>query len=304
MTPPINDHRLGRYQPLEHVLTYDDFDEGFHGWHAYFADYDGWVDYPGRYPPVSPVTEMVARERSGDDVRFDRRFRIGKRGLPMRSSLSYWDGTCGLMSGTYALKIPTLPEKYDRTFAQKRMTSPWRGKFRIETYFCLKTDPRDFELGERDIRSMIVSFDVMDRPPDENVRWWPSIRYHNAENGEFVRTWQVITTGSKGVKDGPWTDLADGYQDLGYNRAPTKYQWHYLRVTFDLAEHVFVDLNCYGKEFKVAGIKNVPEPRFEGWRGSTDKCQGLVNIGFGVEAGADKRCFLYLDSVLISAAES
>ena len=115
--------------------------------------------------------------------------------------------------------------------------SPWRGQFRVETWFCFKADPGDFQLGETDIRALYLTFDVMDlhhvrEHGEEPRRWWPALRYHNAENGELVRRWQA-NIGSEGVKDGAWEYLTDGQQDLGFNRAATKYQWNYLRFTFD-----------------------------------------------------------------------
>jgi hypothetical protein len=117
-----------------------------------------------------------------------------------------------------------------------------------------------------------------------------------------TRLWQA-NVGAEGVKDGAWEYLADGQQDLGYNRAATKYRWSYLRFSFDLARHEYVDFHCHGKEFNVQGRRHEPNPPLQGCRASTDKCPGLVGTGFGIEAATDKRCFLYLDGVVISASE-
>ncbi len=303
------DPRLSRYNPLDRILHFDDFNTGQHGWQGYFPDYDGWDDYPGRYQPVDAVTQAIARAREDPKMRVDRKLPFGPRGVPMLSSLTSWDvGTAGALTGTYALKVPTLPLAGSKVFAQKRLGSPWRGKFRVETWFCFKSDPTDFQLGETDIRALYLTFDVMDlhHIKDQGQaprRWWPALRYHNAENGQLVRTWQA-NVGTEGVKDGAWEDLADGQQDLGFNRAATKYQWNYLRFTFDLARYEYVDFHCHGKEFNVQGRRHDPQPPLEGWRASTDKCPGLIGTGFGVEAASDKRCFLYLDSIVISATES
>ena len=154
----------------------------------------------------------------------------------------------------------------------------------------------------------MLTFDVMDphhavAPGEKPVRWWPGIRYHNAEGGKLIQRWQADFSGSKGVLDGPWDDLPDGRQDLGFNRSPTKCQWHYLRFTFDLAKREYVDFHCYGQEFNVAGRKHNQNPPLTGWRASTDKCPGLIGTNFVIEADTNKRCFLYLDSVVISASE-
>lgn len=302
------DPRFSRFDPLERILHVDDFNQGQHGWQGYFPDYDGWEDYPGRYQPVDSVLQAVEKARHDPAMRVDRKLPFGPRAVPMLSSLTSWDiGSAGALTGTYALKIPTLPLAGSKVFAQKRLGSPWRGKFRVETWFCFKADPADFELGETDIRALYLTFDVMDLHHIKDAgqtprRWWPALRYHNAENGKLIRRWQA-NVGAEGVKDGAWEYLDDGQQDLGYNRAATKYQWNYLRFTYDLANYEYVDFHCHGKEFAVKGRRHAPQPPLEGWRASTDKCPGLIGTGFGIEAARDKRCFLYLDGIVVSASE-
>ena len=39
------------------------------------------------------------------------------------------------------------------------------------------------------------------------------------------------------------------------------------------------------------------------WRASTDKAGGLLFPEFNIIPDCDKRCFLYLDSVVVSATE-
>ncbi len=303
------DPRLSRYDPLERILLVDDFDQGMNGWVTYFPDYDGWEDYPGRYEHVEPVQAIVHKSLHDPMIRVDRRLPMGPHGVPMLSSLTSWDvGSSGSFQGNYALKVPTPAKAGYKAFAQKRLTTPWRGKFRVETWFTFKAEPSDFRLGHTDIRALYLTFDAMDphhirEQGQEPVRWWPCLRYHHAEGGELVQRWQLNLTGNTGVKDGAWSYLDDGYQELGFNRSPTKYQWHYLRFTFDLTTHEYVDFHCYGKEFRVAGLRHAPQPPIEGWRASTDKCGGLLNTGFGIEAATDKRCFLYLDSIVVSASE-
>jgi hypothetical protein len=281
-----------------------------HGWAPYFPDYDGWDDYPGRYPYVEPLRQILERTQNKTiDDRIDRKYPIGPRAIPQLSTLPTWDvGSYGSLDN-YALKIPTLPQAGHQGIAIKRLTAPWNAKLRIETYFTYQAEPTDFRLGETDINSIFVAFDVHDNSFIRETgaqprRWWPSMRYHNAEDGKLVQRWQAMLTGSWGTMDGPWDDLADGKQELGFNRAPTKFQWHYLRFTFDLAKYQYVDFNCYGKEFDVAGKTHVFDPPLPGWRASTDKAHGLILPAFGIETNSDKRCMLYLDSVVVSASES
>lgn len=303
-----SDALLSRYDPLDQLLIVNDFNTGIHGWQTLFPDYDGWNDYPGRYPPVEPLADILEKSRSDQNLRVDRKIPTGKRGVPMLSPLTSWDiGTQGTMNGCFALKIPTIAKRHDKGLAVKRLTWPNGGKIRIETHFTYKADPGDFQLGERDIRSFFLAMDVMDPHHDRTetnppIRWWPGVRYHNAENGELVGKWQAMLSGSGGVMDGPWDYLADGRQDLGFNRSPTKYQWHYLRLTIDVSKHEYVDFHCYGQEFDVQGKKHVMNPPLTGFRADTDKCPALAAIIFGIESAADKRCFLFLDSVVVSAS--
>jgi len=304
-----SDSVLGNYEPLERVLTVDDFDTGQHGWAPLFPDYDGWEDYEGRYPHVEPLKEILEGTQQGSVAdRVDRRAPIGPRAIPQLSTLPMWDvGTYGSWNN-YALKIPTLPRAGHQGVALKRFTTPWFRKFRIETYFTYAAEPSDYRLGETDINSITVACDVMDphrvaESGRQPRRWWPAVRYRNAENGELVQKWQAMYRGSEGVFDGPWDDIDGGKQQLGFNRAPTKFQWHYLRFTFDLERYEYVDFNCYGKELDVAGRRHVFDPPLVGWRASTDKAHGLIATGFAVRTNSDKRCFLYLDSVVISASE-
>ena len=300
------DPLLSRYDPLERLLMHCDFDAGIHGWQTYFPDYDGSSDYPGRDPHFQPLDEMLAQSRTDPSMRADRRAPTGPRGVPMLSTLTSWDvGASGSFRGTYALKIPTAPLAGTHSWALRRVTSPWRGKVRFECYFTYKAEPSDFRLGELDVRSVFISVDAMDLgnvrgAAQAPVRWWPSVRYHNAQDGKLIQRWQANFSGSKGTKDGPFTDLEDGYQELGFNRSPTKYQWHYLRFTFDTARHEYVDLHCHGKEFDIAGRRHVFDPPLSGFRASTDRCAGLLNFGIGIETNSDKRCFLYLDSIVVS----
>lgn len=306
-----SDPILSKYNPLERILSVDNFDTGQHGWAPYFPDYDGATDYEHRYPYVEPLDQILERTRQKTiDDRMDRRYPIGKRAIPQVSNLPTWDvGTFGSWD-TYALKIPTLPRVGEMGVGMKRLNTPWNAKFRVETYFTYKAEASDYQLGERDIRAFFLSFDVHDpafvrETGAQPRRWWPGVRYHNVdEDGELVQKWQMMLTGSWGTHDGPWDYLDDGWQELGFNRAPTKYQWNYFRFTIDLANYEYVDFNCSGKEFDVKGLKHIYKPQLPGWRASTDKTHGLVLPSFGIETNSNKRVALYLDSIVISASES
>ena len=82
MTHHYADPRLSRYDPLERIIFYDDFDEGINGWSELIGNYEHSLD--------SMLPDYA-------DMR-----------PPMLSNLTMWDtGTVGSMEGTYALKLAT-----------------------------------------------------------------------------------------------------------------------------------------------------------------------------------------------------
>mgnify|MGYP005847510531 CR=1 FL=1 len=77
---------------------------------------------------------------------------------------------------------------------------------------------------------------------------------------------------------------------------------HLLRLTYDLSTHEYEEFHCCGRDFDVAGLRHVPDPPLPGYRASTNRCAGLNAVCLGVEAAEDRRCFLLVDSVVLSAA--
>lgn len=293
------DRDLGRFDPLPRIMSVDKFSEGQHGWAAYFPDYDGWDDYDGKYPHVESLSRIRARtDAKTIDNRVDRRFPTGPRCIPQ-------------LSGT-SLKISTHPTRGSQAVAKKRLGSPWNARFRIEAYWGCSVSPGAESSASSAIRSVSLSHDVhdpwrVDEETGTSRRWWPGVKFLNAEDGHPVQRWQIMRSGSWGTMDGPWDDLPDGLQPLRLGSAsvlsPDGVGWHYLRLTFDLRRHEYVDFNCDGREFDVAGIRHVFDPPLVGWRASTDKAHGLILPTFGVEAADDVRCNLYLDTIVVSASE-
>src|SRR5665811_975455 len=115
--PRHHDVRLSRFQPLERILAYDDFNTGTHGWVELLGNYDG-------HSNLDTV----------DDHMHDFR-------PPQLSSCSFFDvGTHGAMSGTYALKVATRPEAGHTAVAIRRLTMAGRGRVQFETYFTYKAE--------------------------------------------------------------------------------------------------------------------------------------------------------------------
>ncbi|MBI3972659.1 MAG: hypothetical protein HY332_15385 [Chloroflexi bacterium] len=296
------DPKLSRFDPLERIIFADDFDEGLNGWAPLYADYDGFDDTPGWRDASGRIGEVkpVAIARRENPARFEDRSQI------MLTSLSTWDaGSIGSSNGTYALKVASPPKPGTRGYALKRVSCPWWGKLRFEAYFTFKADHPDYRLGHEDVHSLIFGYDLQDFEEAENpTRWRPFFRYLNAApDGTLVQRWQgQFDTGGDAMRGSGWTDIEGGYHELPYNRSPTKYQWLYIRYTVDLAKHEYVDFFCHGKELNVKRkTHSFPEGQ---WQRHLEKCSGLLNVDIGIHTNSDKRCFLFLDSIVLSAEGS
>ncbi len=148
--------RLSRFDPLERILCYDDFDAGLNGWTGLIGNYEDSLD------------AMLPDYR---DLR-----------PPMLSNLTMWDtGTAGSMEGIYALKLATRPQAGGLSVGIKRHTFRALGQVQLECYFAFKPEASELKLGEMDVRAWGVLFDVQDGNP-QGRRWMPHLRYLNAED--------------------------------------------------------------------------------------------------------------------------
>jgi hypothetical protein len=175
---------------------------------------------------------------------------------------------------------------------------------RIETHFGFKPEANELELSETAVRAVGFLFDLQ----DDERRLLPRIRYLNAEHGEMIGKWQIKTEGPPRQEVGGsgktaslshyanqgYSDVPGAAQQLCYNELPTKMNWHYLAIDFDLQEMRFTNVTCNDKSFDCSMMQPFVLPAWPNLR-------GLLNTIFFVETDADKRAFLYLDSVLFSA---
>ena len=274
---------ISRFEPLEHIFFYDDFDHGLQGWTPLIGNY----------------------EDSLDSILPDYRDLRG----PMLSNLTQWDiGTDGSLNGNYALKLATRSRAGSMAVAIKRATFRHAGPIRLEAYFTFKPEASELRLSETDVRAIGVLFDLQDSDRKANPqRVMPHIRYHNAQEGAAISTWQTKSRvetlhaiGNSGktkshfhLAPQGWKALPDGQQKLCYNEIATKQNWHYLRLDFDLASMSFLRFQCNDRHFDLAGVEPMRIPAMANlW------C--MLNTAFWVETDRDKRAFLYLDSVLLS----
>lgn len=275
------DPRLSRFDPLERVFFYDDFDEGIRGWSELIGNYEHRLD--SMLPEYSDMRP------------------------PMLSNLTMWDtGSAGSMEGSYALKLATRARAGSLATSIKRQTFRRRGQIQLECYFTFKPEASELRLSLDDVRAFGVLFDLQDGMNPE-FRWMPHLRYLNAVDDEMINRWQVkgqtrpfhnIGDSGETVSHfhlGPenWDFVDCPAQTLCYNEIATKMNWHYLKVNVDLAERRFIGFQCNDLVYNGETLKHISIP-------AMPNLNCMLNTAFWVETNRDKRAFLYVDSVLLS----
>lgn len=301
------DPGLSKYQPLQHIICYDDFDKGM----------NGWMDLHPNYV--------------GQNFNLLRHSQIEKTqwGPLMLSSASYrFAGTHGSMNGTYSLKLATRPvaNPYEMppapgsmSHAIKRMTNHLpKGLRQYEIWYSYTPEQDRQGISEKDIRAFGIFFDIQ----DDDYRYFVGARYLNSVNGEMVRKWQILQAAdvtdvewAYGVEndwckrgiDNMWygkrrpdgsTDgyiwVPDGYQDLCYNESDDKINWLYLRLVVDTEKREYVELQSCDRVFDLRGIQPTYTAPYA-------RIKGLFNPGMWIENDTQRRVFFYADSVVISA---
>ena len=276
--PTQADARLSRYDPMSRILYFDDFDDGINGWTTLVGNYEGSIE---------TMTHSYARHTQ-----------------PMLSQITHWDaGTHGAFDGTYALKIATRPVPGERNVAIKRVTFRKAARIRVETYFAFKPEANELRLSDRDVRSFGLLFDLQ----DGRERVMPHLRYLNALDGQRMNRWQhkrrslpfraiggrneTVTHDHLSPQD--WEDIPGAGQLLCYNEIPTKINWHYLRMDFDLLAMRWIDFQCNDQVFDASGVESIRMP-------AMPNLSCMLNLAFFCEPDTAKRAFLYLDSVVLS----
>lgn len=270
------DPRLSRFSPLSRILYFDDFDTGLNGWTSLIGNYEDDIDR--MHPGYRQLT------------------------TPMLSNLSFWDnGTHGSVDGTYALKIASRPEAGSQNVAIKRLTYIEPCPIQVEFFFTFKPEASARELLDTDLRSVGMLLDLQ----NDTHRIMPHLRYLNAYEGSRVERWQYKektvpferysdkTVTHYHLADQDWQDLGGDRQILCYNEIPTKVNWQYARLGFDLRTMRYTHFQCNDIVYDMGAIGALEIPAMPNLR-------GMLNVCFFVESDADRRSSLYLDSVLVS----
>lgn len=302
------ERQLSKFRPLPTVITFDDFDLGA----------NGWVDLTPNFTEPNFDARATVLDKS-------------RWGAPMLSTATYsYVGTHGSMEGLYSLKLATkpvvspyedLPRPGSMSHAIKRL-SRFRDfrKLQIEMFYAYTPEQDRIGMGEKDIRAFGMLLDLQ----DIEHRYFPGVRYVNSVNGELLQRWQISKTadvsdeewafGAQGewnkravdplwygrrYPDGrsdAWAFIDEGHQQLIYNESDDKINWLYLRLTLDLEKRRYLEFQSGRRTFDLsAHTFSLADP----YARITD----LVNPVLWIENDAERRVFLYVDSVLISAQE-
>jgi len=268
--------KLSRFDPLGRILYFDDFDEGLQGWTSLIGNYEDNLDR--MHPGYRQLT------------------------TPMLSNLSFWDnGTHGSVDGTYALKMATRPKAGAQNVGIKRLTYPEACPIQIEFWFTFKPEASAQKLLDTDLRSIGILLDLQN---DEH-RIMPHLRYLNAYEGERVEKWQFKqktvpferfsekTVTHYHLAERDWQDLSGERQVLCYNEIPTKVNWQYAKIGFDLRTMRYTHFACNDVAYDMSEVGALQIDAMPNLR-------GMLNVAFFVESDADRRSSLYVDSILVS----
>lgn len=295
-----------RFQPLPEIVTYDDFDHGARG----------WLDLTPNFTEPSFQTRPTVLDKA-------------RWGAPMLSTATFfYVGTHGSMDGTYSLKLATKPVAAPYTspprpgsmsHAIKRLSRyrDWQ-QLQFEMFYAYTPEQDRIALGEKDIRAFGMVFDLQ----DHDHRYFPGVRYLNSVDGRLEGRWQISHAADvsdeawafdakgewnkRGIdplwygrrrEDGSgdaWRFVDDGQQQLIYNESDDKINWLYLRLLIDLEKREYVELQSGRRTFDLRGTRfSLADPYA--------RIRDLVNPVVWIEADTDRRVFLFVDSVVISA---
>lgn len=303
--PATTLYDLAKFQPLPRILSHDDFDTGPNGWVDLTPNFTE-PDFDSR---DSPVNRKIF-------------------GPCMLSSNTYrLVGTHGSMNGTYSLKVatrkaadpytsPSVSGGFGQAIKRLSVHRP-RGLLQFEMWFTYKAEQDRPGLGENDVRAFGFMFDLQ----DAEYRCFPAVRYLNAVHGEMKQHWQYAVATE--VSDEEWTyghrgewhvrgidpqwfgrrypdGTTDGFrqipgseQKLCFNESDDKINWLYFRFLFDMGKRQYVELQSGEKAFDMRGLSPTLVQPYE-------RITSLLNPSVWIETDADRRSFLYLDSVLLS----
>jgi len=303
-----------RFQPLDKVLVYDVFNTGFNGWMEIMPNFNEAPDF-GESPSI-----------------------LSKHQWPpvMLSTATFrYPGSHGSLSGQYSLKVSTrpvanpyqeMPRPGSMGQAIKRLSfhHAKREYLQFEMWFAYTAEQDKVDgtgalpgLHEESIRAFGAGWDLQER----GKRYFAGVRYLNSVNGKLQKKWQFIYPSAKDDKDwaygteGDWCvkgvdpfwngrryadgahdgfkDIEFGHQSLVYNETDCKINWQYFRLLIDTEKREYMEMQCQDRVFDLKRHPIYAVPGYE-------RIDGLMNPLVWIETDANRRVFLYIDSIVIS----
>ena len=308
------DPMLSRFQPLKRVLIHDVFNTGYNGWMEIMPNFCS--------PPNFDESPSI----------------LAKHQWPacMLSTATFrYPGSHGSMSGQYSLKVSTrpvanpyaeMPAPGSMGQAIKRISFNHlkRKYLQFEMWFAYTAEQDRMDgtgelpgLHETSIRAFGAGWDLQER----GRRYFAGVRYLNSVDGKLHKKWQFIYPSAKDDRewaydtDGDWCikgvdpqwfgkrypdgrhdgfkDIEGAHQPLCYNETDCKLNWQYFRLLIDTEKREYIEMQCQDKTFDLGRHPIYSVPGY-------DRIDGLMNPLVWVETDANRRVFLFLDSVVIS----
>jgi len=303
-----------RFQPLDKILIYDVFNNGYNGWMEIMPNFN-------EHPFFDEQPGILSKHQWPS--------------LMLSTATFRYPGSHGSMSGQYSLKVSTRPiaNRYEEMPAPgslgqaiKRISfhNKKRKYLQFEAWFSYTAEQDKMDgtgdlpgLHESSIRAFGFGWDLQER----GNRYFAGARYLNSVNGELKNKWQIVYPSSKDDEDwafgtsGDWCvkgidpfwygrrypdgrhdgfiDVKDGHQKLVYNETDCKLNWQYVRVLIDTEERKYVELQSGDTTFD---LKDQPIYTVDSYA----RIDGLMNPLAWIETDTNRRVFLFLDSIVIS----
>lgn len=260
------DSKAAKYRPLNRVLWFNDFNEGFGGWAKHHGGGFGGVG-------TNPAPKIS-------------------------SQMSYQAGSLhpSLGSGNYCLKLSTTAVEDNQSTIIKRSTYRYQGRMRFEMTFAIHPDYISEQVGDEEIpKSWGVAFDIQ----DQSGRYFPTIRYLNCNNSTLTRKFQY-NSGGVDPGDSDYTDLPDGAIRMCYNETVDKWNWHYFRMDIDTVEKRYVDFQLNDHRYQMGDSASMIKPLFVS---TTGNLYGLFNTCIFVETDDNIATSLCIESCMLSCDE-
>ena len=305
---------LSRFQPLKRILICDVFNTGFNGWMEIMPNFcDG--------PNFEESPSIVSKHQWPSMMLSTATFR--------------YPGSHGSMSGQYSLKVstrpfanpycePPAPGSMGQAIKRISFHHADRRYLQFEMWFAYTAEQDKCDgsgrlpgLHEESIRSFGAGWDLQER----GQRYFAGVRYLNSVDGNLQKKWQIVYPSAKDDcewaygTEGDWCvkgvdpfwfgrrypdgrhdgfkDIPDAHQALCYNETDCKINWQYLRVVIDTDKREYVEMQCQDKTFDLGRHPIYTIPGYE-------RIDNLMNPLVWVETDANRRVFLYVDSVVVS----